>query len=587
MVSINRIHIKNFRSIVDETIELSNYNFLVGKNDSGKSNVLKALNLFFNGMTDFNTPFDFASDYSLFAKRGSKQAKEIIISLEIVMPDSFKEKGAKLWTKTWRSEGLHDDNLDKLFKSGSKGLTLFKRIQYLYIPAVKSSEYFKFLLAEVYSSMNKMANGALKNINAQYSKKLQELTVGLSEQLRQVLKIKSSIQMPQNMNVLFRDLTFLTSDEYVKEIDLSHRGDGIRARHIPSILRYMQNNIEENRIKNAIGSSFIWGFEEPENGVEYLSCYEMADELYSYRDKCQIIVTTHSPAFYMKKECQDVKCFYVFKDGKGASKYQTNINLGEINEKIGFLPIIAPYIESEREKYLEQVKNLKDEITELQKKYSKVVNKVVIITEGKTDIKHIKFAFENLNLDNNVLNKIEYYDFQSKQVLGQNLENLLEQLSNLPNITRYVGIFDRDKKIFLPQENGYVKMKNNVYKFNIPYLENAERKKDDKICIEHYYSNDEIETVTDFGHLYMGKNFDMYGKSDDGHWVFQNFQKNESMNALSIIDSNCKHLQKIDSEANIISKDDFADYVINHPDEFDFHNFKKIYDILVEIIQDK
>lgn len=82
MVTIKRVHIKNFRSIVDETIELKDFNCFVGKNDSGKSNVLKALNLFFNEKTDFDTPFDFESDYSKFAKRGQKQAREISIALE-------------------------------------------------------------------------------------------------------------------------------------------------------------------------------------------------------------------------------------------------------------------------------------------------------------------------------------------------------------------------------------------------------------------------------------------------------------------------------------------------------------------------
>ena len=41
---IQKIRIKNFRSIVDETIELGEYNCFVGRNDCGKSNVLKALN---------------------------------------------------------------------------------------------------------------------------------------------------------------------------------------------------------------------------------------------------------------------------------------------------------------------------------------------------------------------------------------------------------------------------------------------------------------------------------------------------------------------------------------------------------------
>lgn len=269
MITIKRIHVKIFRSLVDETIELSDYNFFVGKNDSGKSNVLKALNLFFNSRTDFNTPYDFVSDYSKFAKRGEKQAREIIISLDVIIPDTFKEKGVKTWTKVWRAEGLHSDNLDTLFKSGSKGITLLKRIQYMYIPAVKSNEY--------------------------------------------------------------------------------------------------------------------------------------------------------------------------------------------------------------------------------------------------------------------------------------------------------------------------TALKNNVFRFNVPALENDERQLADKICIEHYYSDTEIETVTDFGHLYMAKDFNEYGVSSDGHWIFQNFSRNSSFTHISIIDSANRHLQKHDGEAKIISKVDFADYVINHPDEFNFENFRKIFDVISAI----
>ena len=59
MITIKKIRIKNFRSIVDETIDLTDINFFVGKNDCGKSNVLKALNLFFNDQTDFLCDFNF------------------------------------------------------------------------------------------------------------------------------------------------------------------------------------------------------------------------------------------------------------------------------------------------------------------------------------------------------------------------------------------------------------------------------------------------------------------------------------------------------------------------------------------------
>ena len=43
---IKSIQIKNFRSIVNEHIDASNLTLFVGNNDAGKSNIIKALNLF-------------------------------------------------------------------------------------------------------------------------------------------------------------------------------------------------------------------------------------------------------------------------------------------------------------------------------------------------------------------------------------------------------------------------------------------------------------------------------------------------------------------------------------------------------------
>lgn len=84
----------------------------------------------------------------------------------------------------------------------------------------------------------------------------------------------------------------------------------------------------------------------------------------------------------------------------------------------------------------------------------------------------------------------------------------------------------------------------------------------------------------------MAKDFNEFGVSSDGHWIFQNFEKNNSLTPISIIDSSSKHLQKHDGEAKIISKDDFADYVINHPAEFNFKNFVKIFEVISAIIDD-
>lgn len=587
MITIKKIRIKNFRSIVDETIDLTDINFFVGKNDCGKSNVLKALNLFFNDQTDFLCDFNFSLDYSKLAKKVIKHAAEITISLEVVIPDTFQEAGTKTWTKIWRKDGLHKDNINEIFEKSIKGRTYLNRIQYLYIPAVKSTEYFKYLLSQVYLSMTQTADTTLRDINEEYSHQLQGLTENLSLQIRKILHMRSAIQMPSNLNVLFRDLSFSTSDTYVTDVDLNQRGDGIRARHIPAILRYMQNNIEKNKQKNAVSGAFLWGFEEPENGVEYLSCFEMADELASYCSNCQLLVTTHSPAFYLKSEEDNAKCFYVYKDDTGKSRYEAGVPTDEINEHIGFLPLVAPYVKREREKYLQQEQMLHAKIDAIKQRYENRANRILLLTEGKTDIKHIKFAFEQLGLDEQLMRRFDYYDFAGAKTLGEELGKLLEKLAQMPKPSIVIGIFDRDKHV-VPNDRGknYKALGSKVYRFNIPALINSERKVDDKICIEHYYSNDEIEVLTDHGHLYMGKDFNQHGLSHDNKYCFQNFSKNRSITPISIIDGSNDHLQRLTDDACSITKDDFADYVISHPDEFNFENFRKIFDVISEIVAD-
>lgn len=62
MPKIRHIEIKNFRSIRSLSLDANDLTTLVGDNDSGKSNVLRALNLFFNGQTDPGQSLDFLVD---------------------------------------------------------------------------------------------------------------------------------------------------------------------------------------------------------------------------------------------------------------------------------------------------------------------------------------------------------------------------------------------------------------------------------------------------------------------------------------------------------------------------------------------
>ena len=61
-IRISSIQIKNFRSIRNIIVYPKDLNIFVGLNDAGKSNVLKALNLFFTGETDYGQKFSFKRD---------------------------------------------------------------------------------------------------------------------------------------------------------------------------------------------------------------------------------------------------------------------------------------------------------------------------------------------------------------------------------------------------------------------------------------------------------------------------------------------------------------------------------------------
>lgn len=403
MITISKVHIKNFRSIIDETIELKDFNCFVGKNDSGKSNVLKALNLFFNNKTDFDTSLDFESDYSKLAKRGQNQAKELMIELEIIIPESFKENGIKKWRKVWRIDGLHKDNVSELFSAGSKGLTFINRIKYFYIPAVKSNEFFKGLLSNVYASMTQAANSSLRELNDQYSNELQSLTWALTQQLQNVLGMRSAIQMPSNLSTIFRDLKFSTSDKNVADIDLNHRGDGIKARHIPSILRFIQKNTENSRLKRSISGSYIWGFEEPENGVEYSSCFEMAQEFLSYITDCQILVTTHSPAFYNQSIGENSICFLADKQD-GCSKYIVN-DKDKVSKEMGLMQIVAPFIEAVKNEYIEGDKTTYHNLIEQMRKVMNIMRR----STDKLDIKQVLDVIEQYS---HALDMLDDYDHE-------------------------------------------------------------------------------------------------------------------------------------------------------------------------------
>ncbi|MBF5041884.1 ATP-binding protein [Aggregicoccus sp. 17bor-14] len=91
MKLITGIDISGFRSINKGKLEhLGSLNAIAGLNNSGKSNVLRALNLFFTGQSDQNLNINIESDYHRGPNAPKGKKKRIRVALNFSLPSNFK-----------------------------------------------------------------------------------------------------------------------------------------------------------------------------------------------------------------------------------------------------------------------------------------------------------------------------------------------------------------------------------------------------------------------------------------------------------------------------------------------------------------
>ena len=102
---------------------------------------------------------------------------------------------------------------------------------------------------------------------------------------------------------------------------------------------------------------------------------------------------------------------------KNHSKYDENYSTVELNENIGLMPLIAPYIEEFQKVIDEREINLQLLQTEIDRLRAKT-NKIIIYTEGKTDVKYLKLAFEKNDEYSEVYQRVEFYDIEHAAKTG-------------------------------------------------------------------------------------------------------------------------------------------------------------------------
>lgn len=386
---ISEISIKNFRSITSAVIKGGRITTFVGSNDAGKSNVLRALNLFFNGETGHGEPFDFAKDYNLFAKKRAKKAGEIEIKLTFKLPRSYRRDELPdevEWKKVWREEG-EIDRLGRFSYVGgveipprSKVPALIERVLYTYIPAIKDQDFFADLQGKLYDVLSSVAAEPLKNSASDFERQLQVQLGGLLQSLETIFKGQALMKLPENLREIFENLEISSGD-----IPLSRRGDGIKIRNIPMILQFIAEKQDQILNRGGVRYTHVWGFEEPENNVEMSAAFSMAQDMYNTiarHDNLQLFMTTHSPIFYKMPSPGDETTSGMstnFVERVENETVITNKETGEVDVTMGLMPLLTPY--------LQDAKNRFDEIqAQLKAAHELAALKVpTVFVEGPTD----------------------------------------------------------------------------------------------------------------------------------------------------------------------------------------------------------
>lgn len=397
MKLISRIEIHRFRSISDASFIAEDLTIFSGTNNSGKSNILRALNLFFNGETSFGNPYKFEKDYNIAytGQAGGQRIIKVTVHFPgqgngaLEKPFSISRTFDIVGNSSYNyhsSDTIIQSKLDKDDGNIKRQYTRFlNKIVYFYIPAVRDKNFVQSLLLNFEQLID-------RDMGGDFDKSIQDLSAILAKKSAEISKdFESFVHLPTEaalsskksdilgaveVNVdsgidVLRKIKGKTKPERVK-VNIFSSGDGILMSYLAYFIAHISKKLEDKK--------FIWGFEEPENSLEYSKVQKLAQDFSErFVRYAQIFITTHSPAFInLKDEKQNMLYRVYIKPGdtKRSTEIRTLDNL-EILQMSLFkrTPFSSEYIAIEKElnlvEYALEVEKVLDKLISEKQDYAK------------------------------------------------------------------------------------------------------------------------------------------------------------------------------------------------------------------------
>ncbi len=338
MMRLGLFSVKNFRSITNaEKLPLGDFTVLVGPNNEGKSNILEALAL---GMQELSNPTT-RPRYAAGPRRyrpGYERNEDLIYNWERDFPQTLQSNGDGRTSLNFDFE-LTPEEVDEFYKEvgsrfndslpisltfGRTGSPSFRvrkqgkaqqllstkrleiakfvssRVQVQYVPAVRTGDRVTRIVKRMLTKeLAAVASGpeyakALAEVQRLQEPVLDKLAAAITARLQALLPDVRSVQFDQEADrTMARGLVVILDDGTAT--DLSLKGDGVQSL---AALAMMQHYSREN----ARAREFILAVEEPEAHLHPSAIHALRDTLRETSETQQVVVTTHSPLFVNRLE---------------------------------------------------------------------------------------------------------------------------------------------------------------------------------------------------------------------------------------------------------------------------------------------
>lgn len=384
-MKIVKIHIHNYRSIIDAEIEAHDYLMFVGANNSGKSNVINALRAFYEdvkwsdddfpkaGSTDKNSWIDLVLKLTDDEWNGlADKYKKNVTSHQITLRRHFK--GDKVKAKQSNIYAVVNEEEESDLFYGAKNISTAKCGSVVYIPALTTpGEQMKttgpsplrnmlnFMLKKVVSKSKvyEELGTAFQNLNTEAKQEngfLSEIAKPLNAALKQWdIEIDLSVNpiSPEDISKSLVKYALVDMMLGKTALELDRFGHGFQRSVIYELIRLASSFKDEKKPgKKEFNPDFtLLLFEEPEAFLHPAQQENMAYHLrrLGADSEQQVFITTHSPVFVGKTADELCQIARLFRRDGASTLFQIKESKKELFFKKGddFLDVLREYVDDD------------------------------------------------------------------------------------------------------------------------------------------------------------------------------------------------------------------------------------------------